>query len=450
MRRLLLTIALCTSACAPAIVPPPVVTTPKFPDFVRPVVPEAVANGAAAINQSRGWAFLQNGDFKPAEYEFAAALQNDPSFFPAETSLGYLALARRDAKGALPHFDRVLAEHADDNAALNGKGQALLALNREDEALAVFERALAADPNQPEVTRRVDVLKFRVSEQEIAHARQAARAGHLDEAAQAYTAAIAGSPDSPFLYRELAGVLRQQGKPDAAVEYFRKALALDATDARSLVQIGEIQETRGDLEAAEQSYSEAAALEPGDEIARKLEGVRTKSALAKLPAEYRAIDQAQQITRADLAALVGIRLGRLLQGTERSEAALITDVRNHWAQTWIMAVARAGVMEPFANHQFQPRTLVRRADLAQAAARLLARIGVERPNLAREWESSRLRFSDLAPTHLAYPAASAAVAAGVMKTAADNSFQPARPVTGAEAVEAVAHLESLAGPGRKE
>src|SRR5262245_13334393 len=160
MRRLLLTIALCTSACAPAIVPPPVVTTPKFPDFVRPVVPEAVANGAAAINQSRGWAFLQNGDFKPAEYEFAAALQNDPSFFPAETSLGYLALARRDAKGALPHFDRVLAEHADDNAALNGKGQALLALNREDEALAVFERALAADPNQPEVTRRVDVLKF--------------------------------------------------------------------------------------------------------------------------------------------------------------------------------------------------------------------------------------------------------------------------------------------------
>jgi tetratricopeptide (TPR) repeat protein len=442
MRRLLVALAVCASACAPRIVPPPVVTSPRFPEFVRPGVPPAFAGGAAAINQERGWAFLQSGDLRTAEHEFNAALKNDAAFFPAETSLGYLELARKDAKASLAHFDRVLEKQNGDVSALVGRGQALLTLNRDADALGAFERALAADPNQPEVRRRIDVLRFRVSEQDIARARSAARAGRFDEAVQAYTTAIAASPDSPFLYRELAAVEKQAGRSDDALGHYRKAVELDATDARSLAQIGDILDSRGDVEAAAQAYAEAAALEPSAELDRKLEAIRSRAALAKLPAEYRAIEQAPQVTRADLAALIGIRLGQLLQGTERADAALITDVRGHWAQTWIMVVARAGVMEPFANHAFQPRTLVRRAELAQALARLLA--VVPRRGSA-SWDGARLRFSDLAPTHLAYPAASVAVAAGLMQTGPDNSFQPSRFVTGQEAVEAIARLESIAG-----
>ena len=122
----------------------------------------------------------------------------------------------------------------------------------------------------------------------------------------------------------------------------------------------------------------------------------------------------------------------------------MTDVRNHWAATWILAVARAGVMEPFANHAFQPRSLVRRIDLAQAAARLLARVAARNPSQANVWDSARLKFTDLSASHLAYPAASAAVASGVQTVAADNAFQPSRPVTGAEATEAIGRLQALA------
>jgi len=103
------------------------------------------------------------------------------------------------------------------------------------------------------------------------------------------------------------------------------------------------------------------------------------------------------------------------------------------------------VMEPFANHAFQPRTLVRRADLAQAVARLLPRVADRHPAEAHAWESARLKFSDLTASHLAYPAASAAVAAGVMATTGDNAFQPSRPVSGADAIAAIARIETLAG-----
>jgi tetratricopeptide (TPR) repeat protein len=343
---------------------------PRFPDFIRPTTPPAAASTAAAINADRGWAFLQSGDLKTAEHEFTAALKNDPGFYPAETSLGYLELARKDAKAALPHFDRALEAQTGDVSALVGRGQSLLALGRESDAVAAFEAALAADASLTDVRRRVDVLKFRASEEQIARARQAARSGRFDEAVQAYTAAIAASPDSPFLYREVAAVEKQQNHTDAALEHYRNAVALDPTDARSLIQIGDILDARGEYDKAIQAYAEAAALEPGAEVDRKIEVIRGRAALAKLPAEYRAIEQATQVTRAELAALIGIRLAGLLQAAQRNDATLITDVRNDWAQTWIMAVARAGIIEPFANHQFQPRALVRRADLAQAMAKV--------------------------------------------------------------------------------
>jgi tetratricopeptide (TPR) repeat protein len=446
LKTVLLALAL-ASACAPKTAPTPVVTAPKFPDFMRPAVPPAMANSPAAASASRGWTFLQAGDLKTAEREFTAALKTAPTFYPAETSLGYLELARKDAKAALPHFDRALElnPQRDDVSALLGRGQTLLALNREADALTAFESALAADPSQTELARRIEVLRFRNVEQGLARARDAARGGRLDEAVQAYTAAIATSPDSAFLYRELALVERQKGDNDAALDHFRKAAALDPGDAKALAQVGEILEARGDFDGAAKAYTDAIAIEPGAALEKRLEEVRAKGALARLPAEYRAIDQSTQITRADLAALIGIRLGRLLSPASRSDAALITDVRNNWAATWIMSVARAGVMEPFANHAFQPRTVVRRTDLAQAAARMLARIAAQNPARAKAWDGARLSFSDLSPSHLAYPAASAAVASGVMKNGAANAFQPSKIVTGPEALETISAIERLAG-----
>ena len=448
MRKLLFAALVAFSACAPKIVPAPVVTAPKFPEYTQPAVPPSLSGGVAALLQSRGWQFFQNGDLRTAEREFSAAVKSSPEFYPAEISLGYLELARKDAAAALPHFDRALelVPQHDDVAALMGRGQSLLALNRESDALAAFSAALAADPSLTDLGRRVEVLKFRNAEQGLARARDAARAGRLDEAAQAYIAAIVSSPDSPFLYRELAAVERRKGDLDAALEHFRKAAALDPTDARSVQQIGEILESRGDLEGAEKAYTDSLSIEPNADVEKRVDALRAGAALARLPAEYRAIDEAPQLTRADLAALIGIRLPALLQGARRNgDAALITDVRNNWAATWIVAVARAGIMEPFANHAFQPRTVVRRVDLAQAVARLLARVEAQNPGRGKSWQSARLKFSDLSPSHLAYPAASIAVAAGVLKTGDNDAFQPSKVVTGAEAIDAIEKVGALAG-----
>ena len=446
---IVLALLLLSSACArPKAIPLPIVTTPRFPDFIQPRVPDDFTGTAPAINASRGWTFLQAGDLKNAEHEFAAAL-TAPAFYPAETSLGYLELAKKDPRSALPHFDRALEREPRDVSALVGRGQSLLGMNRDSDAVAAYEAAVAADASLADIRQRVEVLKFRLVEQSVARARQAARAGRLDDATQAYAAAIAASPESPFLYRELGAIERRKGNFDAALEHYRKAAALDAPDAESLAQIGDILQSRGDFEAAVKAYSDSVAIEPNAAVEKRLDDTREKLAVARLPAEYRAIDQAPQITRADLAALIGVRLSPLLQAGRSRDGVLITDVRNNWAAAWIVAVARAGVMEPFANHAFQPRAIVRRTDLAQAVARLLVRIAAKSPGQKPAWDGARLKFADLSQGHIAYPAASAAVASGVMKMGAENTFQPSRPVTGAESIDAIDKLAAIAQLGAR-
>ena len=82
------------AACAPKTLSVPVVASPKFPDFVRPTVPEALASSGAVVNLDRAWAFLQAGDFNSAEREIDVALKTAPAFYPAEAGLDLRADTR--------------------------------------------------------------------------------------------------------------------------------------------------------------------------------------------------------------------------------------------------------------------------------------------------------------------------------------------------------------------
>ena len=440
--RFLIAALVFSAGCAARIVPPPTVTAPRFPQFIAPDVPAELASTLQAWSHDRGWRFLQAGDLRNAENEFGLALRS-PEFYPSWAGRGYLQLALEEPRVALESFDRALSIRGDYLSALVGRGEALLLLDRDSDAIAAFERALAANPSLTDVRRRVEVLRFQGLERDLAAARLAAQAGRSDEAVRLYQAAISASPDSPFLYRELGLIEVQRGESDAALEHFRRAVELDPSDAASLGQMGRLFEQRDDLAEALRLYDEALALEGNPELSRRRDSVRERVELAKLPDEYRAIPASPEITRGDLAALIGVRLGPAL-GAAR-DGTVVTDIRNHWAGTWILPVVNAGVMRAFDNHTFLPREIVERAEFAETVARLLADLAPQ--DRIREWRSAAVRFSDVPTGHLAYQAASLAVASGVLPRGGDDSFQPSRPVSGAEAAEAVERLRMMTSLG---
>jgi tetratricopeptide (TPR) repeat protein len=444
-RAAIVTVVLLTAmvaACARRTPPPALPNVVKHPDFMYPAVPQALQRAPGVEYIEPGWRYLQNDDLRAAAREFAAALKRNPGLYPAHAGEGYVALLRGEHDRALASFDAAIAGAADYVPALVGRGQVFLAMKRDTDALVSFEAALAANPSLTDVARRVDVLRFRSVQQTIEAARTAAAAGRTEDARAAYERALAMSPESAFLHRELAVVERSRGGADAALQHFRRAVELDPTDAASLVGIGDLLAQRQDFSGAEASYRKAASLEPGAELSAKIASVAAMAREARLPAEFRAIPAASQVTRGDLAALLGIRLERVLASMPERQV-VITDTRGHWAADWIMRAARAGVIEPFENHTFQPRTQVRRADLAAAVSRIVSALAA-RDAALRKRITERPKVADMSTGHLSYPAVSVAVASGVMPLGDGGRFQPGRSVAGTEAVEVVERLLALA------
>ncbi len=434
-------VLLTMAACASRTVPPPLPAALKYPDFVFPAVPAALRQLPGAERIDRGWRYLQNDDLRNAQREFEAALARSPALYPANAGEGYVALARRDHAGALRAFDAALQGAGSYVPALVGRGQALLELNRDAEALAAFEAAVAADPSLTTLARRIDVLRFRNVQDMIEAARSAAAAGRLDDARLAYGRAITASPGSAFLHRELGIVEQKRGDAEAALLQFRRASELDPSDAASLAGIGSLLEQRQDYEGALDAYRRAAAIEPSAELTTRMAAVTARAREARLPPEFHAIPQSPSITRGELAALIGIRFEELLR-TAPAQDVVITDANDHWASQWIMPVARARVVEPFENHMFQPRSRVRRGDLAAAVARLVTLMAVDDAAL-RQRIAQRPKIGDMSTGHLSYPAVAVAVASGVMPLLEGDRFQVSRMVSGAEAVEAIDRLRAL-------
>jgi len=429
-------------ACAPRATVPALPAALQYPEFMYPVVPRELAAAGQSARVDVGWRYLQNGDLGNAEREFAAALKGTPGLYPARVATGYVAFARKEYEQALAAFDAVVQVAPTYVAALVARGQTLLALGRDADALTAFEAALTVDGSLTEVRRRVDVLRFRSLEAIIEAARTAAAAGRLEEADQAYARAVTASPESAFLYRERAQVARRRGSIASAIDYFRRAAELDPADAVSLVELGALLEAQQDFAGAEAAYRRAAAVEPSAEIDVRLAALATRARDAALPAEFRAIEGTKQITRGDLAALIAVRLENALAEAPAQDVVM-TDVAGHWAAAWVTRVARAGVIEPFANHTFQPSAAVTRADLAGAASRLVAVLAARRPELQPHL-AARPRIADMPAAHLRYPAAAVAVAAGVMPLLDGDRFEPARAVSGAEAVEVMRRVQALA------
>lgn len=437
----LVALAALTVACAARSVPPPPVTTAAHPEFLYPTIPPAMQRTFGAEHVDLGWRYLQIDDLRGADREFAAALKSSAKMYPAHAGQGYVALARRDFDRAVASFDAALGADRAYVPALVGRGQALLALRRESDALVAFEAALAADPSLADVRQRAEVLRFRGLQDVIEAARAAAKSGRVPDARAAYERAIAASPDSAFLYRELGVLERRAGNSDQALSRLRRATELDPLDEMALVQLGELLESRQDFAGAEAAYRKAVALNPSTELEARLAAATKNGREAQLPPQFKAALTSAQLTRGELAALIAVRLDAIVRAAPKRQL-VVTDTRGHWAEAWIAEVAAAGIVEPFENHTFQPNASVRRGDLATAISRMLGVIAAGDPAL-RARLAERPAIADMNQRHNQYSAAASAVATGVMPLLDGARFQVGRVVSGSEAVEALDRVRTL-------
>ncbi len=430
--------ALLVSGCASV----PRTSGPAYADLPAPEIPARLTAGADVREiHAQGWQRLQAGDLRGASAAYADALKRQPSFYPAETGLGLVALANRQFKPAVSRFTAALGQDAKYLPALRGLVAAEIGLEDFDAAATALERVIAQDPGHEADKNRLDLLRVRQVQQLMESGRRARSGGRHVEAADAFRRALAISPSSTTLMRELALEELASGQIAEAEGSIRKALQLDATDAETHAALGAVLEARGHLVEAAAAYAQAASID--SKWRAKAEAARAAAVKSGLPDELRDMATATTVTRGHLAALIGIRMAALLDRAPKRPPVVATDIRTHWAASWIVPVTQAGVMDVFANHTFQPTAIVQRGDLARVSARLISLALADQPAELTRLQAVHPPLVDVANTNVVYRSAALAVAAGVMKADEGGRFQPTQPVSGADVLAAIARLEQL-------
>jgi tetratricopeptide (TPR) repeat protein len=436
---LIVLLALTAVGCASA---PPRSSGPAYPDLVAPEIPTRL-NIAADLRQlhTEAWQRLQAHDLRSASSAYAAVLQKQPEFYPAEAGLGMVALANKQYKPAAARFTAALARDPKYVPALRGLVSAELGLDDVDIAIDVLERLIAIDPANEADRTRLDLLQVRRVQQLTETARRARGQGRHAEAADAFKRALAISPASATLLRELALEELATGQVAEAEGRIRKALQIDDTDPETHAALGSVLEARGRLNEASSAYSRAAEID--SKWRSKADASRAAAARSGVPDELRDLAMAVSVTRGQIAALIANRLAVVLDRAPKRPPSVATDIRTHWAAAAIVRVTQAGVMEVSANHTFRPDASLSRGELATISARLVPLALADRGAALASLKAARPPFGDVGPSHVLYPAVALAVASGAMKTDSDNRFQPARTATGPDVLSAVARVQQL-------
>jgi tetratricopeptide (TPR) repeat protein len=441
-----LSLALAVSTnCAPRRPPAATNAAPKYPAYAKPDIPQALA--VTPMTRQRyddAWTRLQGGDTRAAARALADLLKQNADFYPAETVLGDIALIDREFKDALTYFTRVLEQNATYLPALEGRVQAALGLGDDVMSAVALERLLDVDASRDDARSRLDLVRLRIVQRQLAAAADARGAGRLDEAQQILERALEVWPSSAVLLREIARIELERGAAASAEAHVRKALEVDGSDPESLAVLGDVLEREGKTAEAADAFARAVTLDPRPAWRERRDTLRARARVEGMPAEYRAIATSATVTRAQVAAAIGIDLEPLVARASRRSTIVVTDVRTSWAAAWILPVTQAGVMDVFANHTFQPNATVRRSDLAQIASDLTALLPPGRQAEVAQWRASRPRLPDVPAGHVSYRAISLALAAGVMKLDEAGRFWPARPASGADVTAMIARLKPLA------
>jgi len=430
-RALALALALFAAAsCAPPAAP----RRPAGEDYVFPSAEKGELKPAEAQQVERAWKQVLAGD--PAGGRaFQKLLDRQPGLVPAATGLAFARLRAGRAAEAGRGFETVLERRPQYLPALVGAGSAALRQGDAERALPYYRRAQAVAPSDPIVRRRLPELKLQVTEKRVAQARAAIEAGDTDRAAEEYRQALLAAPEVGGLRLELANLLVSKGDAPGASAVLEQD---PVEDRQVLVRLGEILMGLQDYSRALEVYRRLLQRDPRDEEAlRRSREAREAQDLMLRPEEYRQIAAAPRVSRADLAALVAVKVTALRRVGER-EPKVAIDISGSWARDQITDTLALDILDVYPNHTFQPGAAVRRGDLARALARVL--------DLLRWPRAAAPSPSDMSPSNLYYERVQRVLGAGLMDLQPNGAFEPWRPVTGPEAVEAVEALVRLVGP----
>ncbi len=345
------------------------------------------------------YADLLSGDLAAAEARFKSSIAGTPVMTPSRVGLAQIYESRRER----------------------------------DKAFNEYREILKIDPANRWALPRFESLRDDLVRESTAAAREALVTGGRETAKREFLKVLFYAPGSAPAHLELARLYRQDKELSSALLHYRSALEDAPADKALLREYAEVLAESGDLGQSLEVLERLAEAEPRDAaIGRRVEELKSKLGVYELPSEYGEIAGLEALAREDLAALIGVKFGDFLDAPARRTEILV-DITLSWAQRYIVKVASLEIMSVFDNHTFQPRRIINRAELADAAVRLIGVLQARGARFVPLVETRRIQIADVSPDNLYYASVTRALAYQIMILTPERMFEPERTVSGEEA-----------------
>lgn len=227
----------------------------KFKEVLEQITPEAAGKSAPLLSL-RGDALLGSGKTDEAKEAYEAALAVNANSGDALMGLARLSAVRGERDAAVLYVDQAVAKDPKNPEVFIMQGAMLRAMNKPDEALAAYDKALALRPDH----RGAHIEKAYI---EIGR-------GKFEAARKEVEAAEKNAPGSLLVVYSRALLEFSQGKYAVAKESLQKILKVAPEHQPSILLAGASDLHLGNIQQSEQHLRKYLESNPTNVYARKL------------------------------------------------------------------------------------------------------------------------------------------------------------------------------------
>ncbi len=208
--------------------------------------------GSPDAHLAAGQAFLRLGEVDQAFTLLSRAVELAPHSAEVQAAFGQVAMQAHKLEAA--HAAYLQAADLDSGRGRPGylreAGEALWSMNRLSAGVALWQKAVALDPNDQALRARLGMALLQLKQ--------------YPEALQTLEQAAAQNPRDALIAREAARAAFHLDRVDVAANYLQTAVVLNPGDAEARYMFGQVRERQGQPEAALQFYRQAARVDPSE------------------------------------------------------------------------------------------------------------------------------------------------------------------------------------------
>ncbi len=197
--------------------------------------------------------------WKNDETLFQNVMKVCPDAFIAPFQLGFVEKSRGNYEKAKSYYQKSLEiaegyikRRPQSGRAYHDKANALLMLERYDEAIDYFEKAIEYGFNEKDNREKIEIAKKFKLKEYVSEGRRLMEEQKWDEAEEAFKKALQIAPDSPELWSNLGHIKDQKNDLEGAHKAFEKALAINPLFDNVIFNIAIIELKKNEMDKVEE------------------------------------------------------------------------------------------------------------------------------------------------------------------------------------------------------